>query len=78
MRNALHKETTVQSGGRVEVTDPELQDGATVDVFVVPRERHGKGRSAVDILNEARGHRVFQTAEEVDEYLRDERAAWDR
>ena len=35
-------------------------------------------RSAVDILNEAPGQRVFKTAEDVESYLRDERASWDR
>ena len=78
MRHALHKETTVKPGGRVEVTDPELQDGVTVDVFVLPRDRVQKRRSALEILGEAPGHRLFKTAEEADEYLREERAAWDR
>ena len=35
-------------------------------------------RSAVDILAEAPGQRVLQTAEEVESYLKEERAAWDR
>lgn len=78
MRNALHKETTVKAGGRVEVMDPELPDGVTVDVFVLPREGARKARSALEILGEAPGHRLFKSAEEADEYLRDERAAWDR
>jgi hypothetical protein len=78
MWNALHKETTVKRGGRVEVTDPELPDGTTVDVFVLPRLRPASRRCALEILGEAPGHRVFKTAEEADEYLREERAAWDR
>ena len=35
-------------------------------------------RSAVDMLAEAPGRRVLQTAEEVESYLKEERAAWDR
>lgn len=35
-------------------------------------------RSAVDILAEAPGHRLFKTVAEVDDYLRKERDAWDR
>lgn len=78
MRNAVHKETTVKPGGRVEVTDPELPDGVTVDVFVLPRGQARPRRSALEILGEASGHRLFKTAEEADESLREERAAWDR
>ena len=33
-------------------------------------------RSAVDILDEAPGHLLFKSAEEVDSYLREERASW--
>ena len=36
------------------------------------------GRSAVDILNEAPGGLVFKTAKEVDDYIKEERASWDR
>jgi hypothetical protein len=35
-------------------------------------------RSAVDILAEAPGHRLFNSADEVDSYLRTERVEWDR
>jgi hypothetical protein len=35
-------------------------------------------RSAVDILAEAPGHRLFNSADEVDSYVRTERGAWDR
>ena len=33
--------------------------------------------SVLDIVQEAPGHRVFQAAEDVTRYLREERAAWD-
>jgi hypothetical protein len=33
---------------------------------------------AIDIINEAPGHFVFKTAEEVDTYLQEERDSWDR
>ena len=33
--------------------------------------------SVLDIVQEAPGHRVFQSAEDVTRYLREERAAWD-
>ena len=64
-------------GGKVEIISPELQAGQTVDVvvrFASPSAR----RSALDILAEAPGQRLFKTAKEVDDYIREERAAWDR
>jgi len=35
-------------------------------------------RSVVDILAEAPGHRLFKTAKEVDDYIKEEKASWDR
>ena len=77
MENALHVRTTVQTGGRVEVASPELEAGQTVDV-VVTRSSSTERRSVVDILAEAPGHRLFTTGKEVDDYIKEERASWDR
>ena len=35
-------------------------------------------RSVVDILNDGPGKRLFKTGKEVDDYIADERASWDR
>ena len=35
-------------------------------------------RSAVDILDEAQGQRLFKSAEDVESHLKNERASWDR
>ena len=77
MQKALHIRTTVQPGGRVEVSSPELEAGQTVDV-VVTRSSSTERRSVVDILAEAPGHRLFKTGKEVDDYIKEERASWDR
>ena len=77
MQKALHIRTTVQPGGRVEVASPELEAGQSVDV-VVTRSSSIERRSVVDILAEAPGHRLFKTGKEVDDYIREERASWDR
>ena len=77
MQKALHVRTTVQPGGRVEVASPELEAGQTVDV-VVTRSSSTERRSVVDILAEAQGHRLFKTGKEVDDYIKEERASWDR
>ncbi len=77
MQKALHVRTTVLPGGKIEIVDEVLPVGESVDVVV----RHSSAslqRSAVDILDEAPGHRLFKTAEEVESYLKDERASWDR
>ena len=77
MQKALHIRTTVQPGGRVEVASPELEAGQSVDV-VVTRSSPTERRSVVDILAEAPGHRLFKTGKEVDDYIKEERASWDR
>ncbi len=78
MQNAWHLETTVQPGGRIEIADGGLPSGTAVDVFILPRALATARRSATEILAEAPGRRLFKTAEEVDRYLREERASWDR
>ena len=76
MQKALHIRTTVQPGGKIEIVNPELEAGQTVDVVVL----HGstaKGRSIMKILNSGPERRLFQTAKEVREYLAEEKASWD-
>ena len=77
MQKSLHIKTTVQPGGKVEVASPELEVGQTVDV-VVTRSASTERRSVVDILADAPGQRLFKTAKEVDDYIKEERASWDR
>ena len=78
MQKTLHIRTTVQPGGKVEFACPELEAGQSVDV-VVTRSSSTEWRSVVDILAEAPGHRLFKkTAKEVDDYIKEERASWDR
>ena len=77
MQKALHIRTKVLPGGKVEFASPELEVGQSVDV-VVTRSSSIERRSLVDILAEAPGHRLFKTAKEVDDYIKEERASWDR
>ena len=79
MQKALHLKTTVLPGGRIEIVDQELPVEESVDVVV----RHApesprRCRSAVDILAEAPGQRVFKTADEAESYLKAERESSDR
>ena len=77
MQRTLHVRTKVLPGGKIEIVDQELPVGEDVDV-VVTHSRSTERRSAVDILAEAPGHRLFKTAKEVDDYIKEERASWDR
>ncbi len=77
MQRALHIRTTVLPGGKVEFASSELEAGQSVDV-VVTRSSSTERRSVVDILAEAPGHLLFKTSKEVDDYLREEKASWDR
>ena len=77
MPKTLHIRTTVQPGGKVEFASPELEAGQTVDVVVTPSEPTPR-RQALDILNGGPDKRLFKNAEEVKEYLAEEKASWDR
>lgn len=76
MLKTLRLQATVMPGGKIEIVDQNLAEGETVDVVVtasLPTER----RSAIDILAEAPGQRLFQTAEEINDYLATERESWE-
>ena len=77
MEKALHVRITVQPGGRVEFASPELEAGQTVDVVVL-HESTVRGRSIMKILNSGPEQRLFKTAKEVDGYIAEERASWER
>ncbi len=79
MQSALRLTTWVQPGGRLEISDTRLPTDKPVDVIVLfPQPEDITRRSIVDVLAEAPGHLAFQTAEEVDAYLCEERDAWER
>ncbi len=75
MQKTLHIRTTVLPGGRIEIVDQELPVGESVSVVV--HSSVTERRSAVDILKEAPGQRLFRSAEVVEAYLKDERASWE-
>ena len=77
MQKTLRLRTTVLPGGRIEIVDQNLPEGETVDVVVTP-SAPTPPRSAVDILAEAPGQRLFETAAQVDSYIGAERESWER
>ena len=77
MQRVLHLRATVLPGGRIEVVDKDLCAGESVEVVVLPTTTSSQ-RSAVDILEEAHGQRLFKTAADVESYIQAERASWQR
>ncbi|GAA6616861.1 hypothetical protein [Scytonema sp. NUACC26] len=79
MQSALRITTKVLPGNKIEIELPQAEIGDDVYVIVIlPSKAEPKRRSAVDILNELPGRRLFKTAEEVDKYLKEERESWER
>ena len=76
MQRALHIKTTVLPGGKIEIVNQQLPVGEPVDVVIQPASATDR-RSAIEILTESSGHRLFKTAEDVRSMLEDERASWD-
>lgn len=78
MQAVLRTIAHVQPGGKVEVVDENLPVGAEVEVIVLaPSVAAPSRRSILDVLAAAPGHLMFQTAADVDAYLRAERDAWE-
>ena len=79
MATRIRVKTVVQPDGTVAVSAPGLAPGQKVTVSM---ETEGEAptakRRAADILAELPGHQMFQSAEEVDAYIREERDSWER
>jgi len=70
--------TTVLRDGRIEIHAPEFAEGQVVDVVIQSRPEHDRNRSVFEILADYPGHVMFESAEEVDAYIRTERDSWER
>ena len=80
MQTALRMETTVLPGHRLEVTVPELPEGAKVEVIVVlPEQAKPRRLSMLEFLESLPpGPRAFNTWEEYERHLQEEKDAWER
>ena len=76
MEDTRKLRTTVQPGGRIEVSAPDLPVGQTVEVTITALPPRTARQSVIGVLARAPGHRLFTTAEEVDAYIRAERESW--
>lgn len=82
MQTTLRLETTVLPGHRLEISAPELPEGARVEVIVVLPEKLGPRRtSMVELLAslpQGPSPRSFPTWEEYERHLQEEKSAWER
>jgi hypothetical protein len=80
MQTTLRMETTVLPGHRLEVTAPELPEGANVEVIVVLPDQGKPGRVSMLEFVESLppGPRAFPTWEEYERHLQEEKNAWER
>ena len=78
MATEIRVKTTVLPGGRIEISTPELIAGQHATVVVTIEDNGQVGQQhVIDILAALPGHQLFQNAEEVDTYIREERNSWD-
>lgn len=79
MLNAIKQQTIVKPGGIIELTLPELPEGAIVEVIVLFQDSGELGkervRSLTSLIGSAPGS--FATPEEADQFIRQERDEWD-
>ena len=79
MAASIRIETTVSPDGNIEVHAPDLTPGQRVTVIIEPAQTLDVApRHVIDIVKDLPGQRAFQTADEVDAYIREERDSWDR
>ena len=80
MQSALRTETTILPGHRLEITAPELPEGARVEVIVVlPEQAKPQFGSALEFLESLpTGPRAFSTWEEYERHLKEEKESWER
>jgi len=78
MGTIIHIRAVVGPDGTIEIRAPELAPGQEVEITVEVQATSAIGRHVSEIIKELPGHLEFQTAEEVDAYIREERDSWDR
>ena len=80
MQPTVRLKTTILPGHRLELSAPELPDGAKVEVIVLlPDNSIPQFGSALEFLESLPpGPRAFKTWEEYEQHLREERNSWER
>jgi hypothetical protein len=76
MVTALKKTVTVQPGGLIEIRSPELTPGSNAEVIVLVEQPHAGSSTLSSFIGAAKG--TFNSIEEADAFLSNEREQWDR
>jgi hypothetical protein len=76
MTTVYRHTTTVGPGGVVEIRDPALPEGRTVQVTVLLEEPQDQSSGLLRFLGAAPG--LYPTPEDADAFIRAERDAWER
>jgi hypothetical protein len=78
MISGVRTKVTVQPGGLIEIRSDELPEGAIVEVIVLldsPPSEATKPKDLSRFIGAAKGN--FSSVAEVDQFIRQERDAWD-
>jgi hypothetical protein len=84
MSTAIRVEATVSPDGKIELSVPELLPGQHISITIEPDQPAPATQAPaapihiIDLIKDLPGRRLFKTADEVDEYLRQERNSWER
>jgi hypothetical protein len=79
MQSIIHLTTKVLDGHRVEICDPNLPEGQSVEVILYPTvAKPAEVTSVLSVVESLKGHRLFSTPQDVDRYLHEERSSWDQ
>ena len=76
----MRLETTVLPGHRLEISAPELPEGARVEVVgVLPEKPQPRRMSMLEFVESLPpGSRAFPTWEDYEKHLQQEKDAWER
>ncbi len=80
---SIRTSAVVGPDGALDLHVPNLPPGERVSITIESEQGQSAQPPAgpihiIDLIKNLPGHRLFKTAEEVDEYLRQERDSWDR
>ena len=80
MSASIRREAVVRPDGKIEISAPELQPGQRVYITIEPEPDAANATatepSLYDLVKDLPGGRLFKTADEVDDYIRQERDSW--
>ena len=75
MIQAIKERVTVQAGGKIEITHPELLAGTEAEVLIMIEQPLTEPLPLASFVGKGKG--CFTSAEEVDAFIRAERDAWE-